>query len=144
MPQSRRSLWALLMAFIVMVLIAGCGEMSKDEARKEVHQRVDKLAERIGTNPRVSNDGPAGLKPKAPTLDYSYSVDIDIDDGVLDKLRGPIADEMREQGWIVDYDEDLDMASFRHEDGRTMGVAVSEKRSIANVGGNTPFRNPDS
>src|SRR5699024_2644687 len=84
------------------------------------------------------------LKPKAPTLDYSYSVDIDIDDGVLDKLRGPIADEMREQGWIVDYDEDLDMVSFRHEDGRTMGVAVSEKRSIANVGGNTPFRNPDS
>src|SRR5690625_1390586 len=43
---------------LVMVLLAGCGGMSEDEARNEVHERVDKLAERIGTSPTVHGDGP--------------------------------------------------------------------------------------
>src|SRR5699024_7455113 len=64
MPQSRRSLWALLMAFIVMVLIAGCGEMSKDEARKEVHQRVDKLAERLALTPEFVAKVPRAWTPR--------------------------------------------------------------------------------
>src|SRR5690625_5262906 len=54
---------------IVTALLAGCGGMSEDEARNEVHERVDKLAERIGTNPRVTLDGPAGMDPEASTLD---------------------------------------------------------------------------
>lgn len=118
--------------------------MSKDEARKEVHQRVDKLAERIGTNPTVTLDGPAGMDPEASTLDYSYDVDVDIDGGTLDKLRGPIADDMRDNGWAVDYDEDLNMVTFRHDDGRSFVIAVSKKKGTANVGGDTPFDNPDS
>src|SRR5699024_6085680 len=144
MPRSRRSLWAGLIAFIVMVLIMGCGGMSEDEARNEVHERVDKLAARIGTNPRVTLDGPAGMDPEASTLDYSYDVDVDIEDGVLDKLRGPIAEEMRDDGWTVDYDEDLTLVTYGHEDGRVFVIAVSKKKGTANVGGDTPFNNPDS
>lgn len=58
---------------MVLMLIAGCGGMSEDEARNEVHERLDKLAERIGTNRTVHGDGPAGMVPDAPTLNYSYT-----------------------------------------------------------------------
>src|SRR5690625_1072475 len=145
MPQSRRSLWALLMAFIVMVLIAGCGEMSKDEARKEVHQRVDKLAERLGANPRVRGEGAAGLDPKASTLGYSYRVRVDVDPKeALDELRGPIADEMRDDGWSVRYAEDLTLVTYGHDDGRAFSIKVSFKHDYVNIIGEIPFDNPDS
>src|SRR5699024_5352334 len=116
MPRSRRSLWAVLIAFIVMVLITGCGGMSEDEARNEVHERVDKLAERFGTNPRVRSEGAAGMDPKGSTLGYSYRVRVDVDPKeALGELRGPIADEMRDDGWTVDYDEDLTLVTYGHE-----------------------------
>src|SRR5699024_4069149 len=93
---------------LLMVLMAGCGGMSEDEARKEVHERVDKLAERLGVNPRVYDEGAAGMDPKASTLGYSYIVRVDVDPKeALIHLRGPIADDMRDNGWTVDYDEDL-------------------------------------
>src|SRR5699024_4595988 len=130
---------------LVMVLMAGCGGMSEDEARNEVHERVDKLAERLGTNPRVRSEGAAGMVPDAATLDYSYIVRVDVDPKeALDELRGPIADEMRDDGWTVRYTEDLNHVTYSHEDGRVARVVVSFKHDYVNIIGNTPFDNPDS
>ena|SRR5699024_9474452 len=64
---------------LLTVLMAGCGGMSEDEARNDVHERVDKLAERIGTSSRVRGEGAAGMDPKASTLGYSYRVRVDVD-----------------------------------------------------------------
>ena len=128
-----------------MVLLAGCGEMSKDEARKEVHQRVDKLAERLGTNRTVHGDGPAGMVPDAPTLNYSYTVRVDVDPKeALDELRGPIADEMRDNGWTVRYDEDLTLVTYGQDDGRAFAITVSFKHDYVTITGETPFDNPES
>ena|SRR5699024_5934976 len=100
---------------LVMVLLAGCGGMSEDEARNEVHERVDKLAERIGANPTVHGDGPAGMVPDAAILNYSYIVRVDVDPKeALDELCGPIADEMRDDGWTVRYTEDLNHVTYSH------------------------------
>src|SRR5699024_10306738 len=130
---------------LLMVLLSGCGGMSEDEARKEVDQRVDKLAERLGINPRVRSEGAAGMAHDAPTLDYSYIVRVDVDPKeALDELRGPIADEMRDDGWTVDYDEDLTLVTYGNEDGRAFVIAVNLDDNYANIIGETPFDNPDS
>src|SRR5699024_7518679 len=129
---------------IVMALLAGCGGMSEDEARKEVHERVDNLAERLGANPRVYDEGAAGMDPKASTLGYSYIVRVDVDPKeALDELRGPIADEMRDDGWSVRYAEDLTLVTYGHDDGRAFSSKVSFKHDYVNIIGNTPFNNPD-
>src|SRR5699024_7416990 len=113
---------------LVMVLIAGCGGMSEDEARNEVHERVDKLAERLGVTPRVYDEGAAGRDPLVSTLGYSYIVRVDVDPKeALIHLRGLIADDMRDSGWTVDYDEDLALVTYGHEDGRAFSITVSFK-----------------
>ena len=119
--------------------------MSKDEARKEVHQRVDKLAERLGANSRVRGEGAAGLDPKASTLGYSYRVRVDVDPKeALDELRGPIAEEMRDNGWSVRYAEDLTLVTYGHDDGRAFAISVSFKHDYVTITGETPFDNPES
>src|SRR5699024_5852665 len=130
---------------LLMVLMAGCGGMSEDEARNEVHERVDNLAERLGASPRVYDEGAAGMDPKASTLGYSYIVRVDVDPKeALDELRGPIAEEMRDDGWTFDYDEDLTLVTYGHEDGRAFAITVSFKHDYVNIIGETPFNNPDS
>src|SRR5690625_4947510 len=130
---------------LAMVLLAGCGEMSKDEARKEVHQRVDKLAERLGTNRTVHGDGPAGMVPDAPTLNYSYTVRVDVDPKeALDVLRGPIADEMRDNGWSVSEKPNHNGVAYGHDDGRAFAITVSFKHDYVTLTGETPFDNPES
>lgn len=134
---------------VIAIIVSGCATngdtMTKDQARDEVHARVDGLAEHIGTNPTVSGEGAAGMDPNAPTLHYSYRVNVDVDpDKALDELRGPIADEMREHGWTVDYDTDLTLVTYGHDDGRAFVISVFPDDNYANIIGNTPFKNPDN
>src|SRR5699024_6291690 len=113
---------------LLMVLMAGCGGMSEDEARKEVHERVDNLAERLGANPRVYDEGAAGMDPKASTLGYSYIVRVDVDPKeALDELRGPITEEMRDNGWSVSEKPKHNGVAYGHEDGRAFAITVSFK-----------------
>src|SRR5699024_2516638 len=128
-----------------MVLLAGCGGMSEDEGRNEVHERVDKLAGRIGTSPTVHGDVPAGMVRDAATLDYSYTVRVDVGpEEAWSELRGPIADDVRGNGWTVDYDEDLTLVTDGHEDGRAFAITVSFKHDYVTITGETPFNNPES
>src|SRR5699024_7246623 len=130
---------------LLTVLMAGCGGMSEDEARNDVHERVDKLAERLGTSSRVRGEGAAGMDPKASTLGYSYRVRVDVDPKeALGELRGPIADEMRADGWTVDDDEDLTLVTYGHDDGRAAGIAVNIDDNYVNIIGETPFNTPES
>ena|GEM_PF-6658529 len=140
----------LALVAVIAVIVGGCAtngdQMSKDQARKEVHARVDELAKRLGTNPVASSsEGAAGLDPNAPTLHYSYSVNVDVDpDKALDELRGPIAEEMREHGWTVTEQPKHNAVTYRHEDGRSFVISVFPDDNYANIGGETPFKNPDN
>jgi len=143
-----RALLPVLIA-VIAVIAGGCttgDQMTKDQARKEVHQRVDKLAKRLGTNPVASSsEGAAGLDPDAPTLDYSYRVNVDVNpQEALEELRGSIADDMREHGWTIRDRPERNAVGFHHEDGRVALVSVFPDDNYANIIGETPFKNTDN
>ena len=85
------------------------------------------------------------MVPDAATLNYSYTVRVDVDPKeALTELRGPIADDVRGNGWTVDYDEDLTLVTYGHEDGRAFAITVSFKHDYVTITGETPFNNPES
>ena len=51
---------------------------------------------------------------------------------------------MRDDGWTVDYDEDLTLVTYGHEDGRAFVIAVNIDDNYVNIIGETPFNNPES
>lgn len=141
-----------MLVIVMMVLLAGCagagrsvdseGHMTKAEARADVHKRVDALAKQVGTNPEETREGPAGMDPTAPVLSYERNVRVDIDDDAWERVRGPIAEDLRQQGYTVREDEDTSMR-FLYEDGRTLGVTVFPEDGYANVGGATLYAADD-
>ena len=117
--------------------------MTKAEARTDVHKRVDALAKQVGTNPEKTIDGPVSMDPKAPVKSYSYSVDVDVDDDAWERVRGPIAQDLRQQGYAVREDTEDTSMRFLYEDGRTLGVTVFPEDGYANVGGATLYATDD-
>src|SRR5699024_3158541 len=113
---TRKHEWTRIPVIVVaaMMLLVGCagagrsvdreGHMTKAEARTDVHKRVDALAKQVGTNPEKTIDGPVSMDPKAPVKSYSYSVDVDVDDDAWERVRGPIAEDLRQQGYAIRED----------------------------------------
>lgn len=148
-------LWACWCLTVAVGVLVGCSSssapssadgdssMTKDEARAEVHERVDEFAERIGTITETRADGPASLDPNVRYISHDYRVRVDIEPGALERLRGEIADDMREHGWTVHDDMPRNPMINLTKDDRTMVASVFEDKGHASVRGATMFKNED-
>lgn len=132
---------SLALAFI---LTAACGEPSEEERAEmtkraeqlaaEARAEIDALAARLGTHPVVQQDALVNCEfGQDDSGKYLlYAVDVTIQPGTFDRLKGEIADAYAADGWTVRQEDDG--ARFL-KDRTSLGAHVYEDIGLAAVGG---------
>src|SRR5699024_5673291 len=114
MPTPPTRTTSTLIIVALLMLMAGCAGMSKAEAKAKTHELTDALPQRVGTNPHNSDEGPVGALDPQSSPYYTYDVEVDIKPDTLERIRGELLDDLRDQGWAVHdrHPDDTTRAKF--------------------------------
>ena len=134
---------AWLTAALALVLV-GCGdgrqaprnvEDRAEQVAADARSNMDALADRVGTDPEVTQDELSGCIPgrRDSGLDLIYNIAVTTEPGAMDRVLADVVPDYEADGWTV-RQRGSDNIVFER-DNVTMGARFSDDGTRATVGG---------
>ena len=128
----------------LLLALAGCGDGQEtpmtledraEQAAADARSNMDALADRVGTDPEVTQDELSGCIPgrRDSGLDLIYNIAVTTEPGAMDRVLADVVPDYEADGWTV-RQRGSDNIVFER-DNVTMGARFSDDGTRATVGG---------